>query len=41
MPPFATAATNLSPVQLAAEPSPMTVVGFDTSSSAPAAGIAA
>src|SRR5262245_34070245 len=32
MPPFATAATNASPVQLAGLPVPMTVVGDDTSS---------
>src|SRR5256885_13368846 len=37
-PPFATAATNASPVQPAALPVPTTVVGDDTSSAWPSAG---
>jgi hypothetical protein len=40
-PPFATAATKASPVQLAAVPVPTTVVGFDTSSARPSAGTSA
>ena len=40
-PPFATAATNASPVQLAGVPVPTTVVGDDTSSAWPSAGTAA
>src|SRR5689334_9237560 len=40
-PPFATAATTASPVQLAALPSPITVVGLDTSSACPSAGTVA
>jgi hypothetical protein len=41
MPPFATAATNASPVQFAGVPVPMTVVGDDTSSACPSAGMTA
>jgi hypothetical protein len=41
IPPFATALTNAAPVQLAAVPVPTTVVGEDTSSAWPSAGIAA
>jgi len=40
-PPFATAATNESPVQLAAVPVPTTVVGADTSSASASAGMSA
>src|SRR4051794_8357664 len=40
-PPFATAATNASPVQPAALPDPTTVVGDDTSSAWPSAGMVA
>jgi hypothetical protein len=40
-PPFATAATTASPVQVAAAPVPMTVVGFDASSACPAGGTGA
>lgn len=40
-PPFATAATNASPVQLAAVPVPTTVVGVDTSAAWPSAGTGA
>jgi hypothetical protein len=40
-PPFATAATNASPVQLAGEPVPITVVGFDTSSACASGGTTA
>src|SRR5882672_877710 len=40
-PPFATAATNASPVQLDAVPVPITVVGDDTSSGWPSGGIVA
>ena len=39
-PPCATAATNASPVQLAAVPVPTTVVGLDTSSGCASAGTA-
>src|SRR5664279_4025243 len=41
MPPFATAATNASPVQLAGVPVPITVVGDDTSSACPSGGTVA
>jgi hypothetical protein len=41
IPPFATAATNASPVQPAGVPVPMTVVGDDTSSACPAGGTGA
>src|SRR5712675_621190 len=40
-PPFATAATNASPVQLDGVPVPTTVVGDDTSSGCPSGGIEA
>jgi hypothetical protein len=40
-PPFATAATNASPVQLAGVPVPTAGVAADTSSAAPSAGIVA
>src|SRR5580765_7395008 len=40
-PPFATAATNASAVQLDAEPLPTTVVGLETSSACPAEGTVA
>src|ERR1017187_7332020 len=41
MPPFATAFTNASPVQVWGSPVPMTVVGDDTSSACPSAGMTA
>jgi hypothetical protein len=41
MPPFATAATKASPVQLAGVPVPITIVGFETSSACASAGMGA